>query len=38
MAVKMLNNSIGPNSLVLTLLVFSTFLQILDSDVLVLLI
>ena len=38
MAVKALNNSIGPNGLVLTLLVFSTFLRILDSNILVLLI
>jgi len=34
MAVKALNDSIGPNSLVPTLLVFSAFLQMLDSDVL----
>ena len=33
MAIKVLNNSIGPNSLVLTLLVFSAFLWILDSDI-----
>ena len=33
MAVKVLNNSTGPNSLVLTLLVFSAFPQILDSDI-----
>ena len=33
MAVKALNNSTGPNSLVPTLLVFSTFPQMLDSDV-----
>ena len=38
MAVKALNNFTGPNSLVPTLLVFSTFLQISDSDVLALLI
>ena len=34
MAVKALNNFTGPNSLVLTLLVFNTFLQMLDSDIL----
>ena len=34
MAVKALNDSTGPNSLVLTLLIFSTFLWMLDSDVL----
>ena len=33
MAVKALNNSTGPNSLVLTLLVFSTFPQISNSDI-----
>ena len=33
MAVKALNNSTGPNGLVLTLLVFSTFPRISDSDV-----
>ena len=33
MAVKALNNSTGPNGLVLTLLVFSAFLWISDSDV-----
>ena len=38
MAIKILNNSIGPNSLIPTLLVFSAFPQILDSDVLALLI
>ena len=38
MAVKALNDSTGPNSLVLTLLVFSAFPQILDSDIPVLLI
>ena len=38
MAIKVLNNSIGPNGLVLTLLVFSAFLQISDSDILALLI
>ena len=38
MAVKALNNSTGPNSLIPTLLVFSTFLQISDSNVLALLI
>ena len=36
MAVKALNDFIGPNSLVPTLLVFGTFLQMLDSDILVL--
>ena len=35
MAVKALNDSTGPNSLVLTLLVFSAFPRILDSDILV---
>jgi len=34
MAVKALNNSTGPNGLVPTLLVFSAFLQMSDSDVL----
>ena len=34
MAVKVLNNFIGPNSLVPTLLVFGAFPRILDSDVL----
>ena len=38
MAVKALNDSTGPNSLVLTLLVFSAFPRMLDSDVLALLI
>ena len=38
MAVKVLNDFMGPNSLVLTLLVFGAFPQILDSDVPVLLI
>ena len=38
MAVKVLNNSMGLNGLVLTLLVFSAFPRMLDSDVLVLLI
>ena len=38
MAIKALNDFIGPNSLVLTLLIFSTFPQILDSDILALLI
>ena len=33
MAIKVLNNSIGPNGLVLTLLVFGAFLQISDSDI-----
>ena len=33
MAVKALNDFTGPNSLVPTLLVFSTFLWILDSDI-----
>ena len=33
MAVKVLNNSTGPNSLVPILLVFSTFPQILDSNI-----
>ena len=36
MAVKALNNSIGPNSLVPTLLIFGAFPQISDSDVLAL--
>jgi hypothetical protein len=36
MAVKALNNSTGPNSLVPTLLVFSAFLQISNSNVLAL--
>ena len=35
MAVKALNDFIGPNSLVLTLLIFGAFLQISNSDVLV---
>ena len=35
MAIKVLNNSTGPNGLVLTLLVFGAFPQILDSDILV---
>jgi len=34
MAVKALNNSIGPNGLVPTLLVFGAFPQILNSDIL----
>ena len=34
MAVKVLNNFIGPNSLIPTLLVFSAFPQMSDSDVL----
>ena len=38
MAIKALNNSMGPNGLVPTLLVFSAFLQMSDSDVLALLI
>ena len=38
MAVKALNNFTGLNGLVLTSLVFSTFLWILDSDILALLI
>jgi hypothetical protein len=38
MAVKALNNSTGPNSLVPTLLIFSAFLWILNSDILALLI
>ena len=38
MAVKVLNNFIGPNGLVPTLLVFRIFLQILDSNIPVLLI
>ena len=38
MAIKALNNSTGPNSLVLTLLVFGAFPQISDSNVLALLI
>ena len=33
MAIKALNDFIGPNSLVPTLLIFSTFPQILDSDI-----
>ena len=33
MAIKALNNSIGSNSLVLTLLVFSAFPRISDSDI-----
>jgi len=33
MAVKALNNSMGPNSLVPTLLVFSAFPRMSDSDV-----
>ena len=33
MAVKALNNFIGPNGLVPTLLVFNTFPWILDSDI-----
>ena len=33
MAVKVLNNFIGPNGLVPTLLIFSTFLQILNSNI-----
>jgi hypothetical protein len=36
MAVKALNDFMGPNGLVLTLLVFGAFLWILDSDVLAL--
>ena len=35
MAIKALNNSMGPNSLVPTLLVFGAFPRILDSDILV---
>ena len=38
MAIKVLNDFMGPNSLILTLLVFGAFPQILDSDILVLLI
>ena len=38
MAIKALNNFIGPNGLVLTLLVFSAFLRMSDSDILALLI
>jgi len=34
MAIKALNNSIGPNGLVLTLLVFGAFPRISDSDIL----
>ena len=34
MAVKVLNNFTGPNSLVPTLLIFGAFLQILDSNIL----
>ena len=33
MAIKVLNDFIGPNSLVLILLVFNAFLWILDSDI-----
>ena len=34
MAIKVLNNFIGPNGLVPTLLVFSAFLEILDNNIL----
>ena len=34
MAFKVINNSIGPNSLIPTLLVFRTYLYIVESDIL----